>query len=87
MARLSKVEGTGLHPSGQTHDEIDNARTFYFEEPDGPIFQINTYGRTVTRTKPGKLSQTLQLTRVSARQLIAQLEDAFPGILEESANK
>ncbi len=31
---------------------------------------------------PGKKSQTTQLSRDAARQLIKQLTEAFPGILE-----
>ncbi len=83
MARLTEIVEKGLQQSGRRHDEIDNAETFHFEEEGKSIFQINTYGRTEVRDVPGKLSQTIQLTRPAARQLIAQLQAAFPQILQD----
>jgi len=47
---------------------------------DGKAFvQINTYGRP-DRKYPEKESQSLQFNEHSARQLVAALKEAFPGI-------
>jgi len=83
MARLTRIAEDGQQQEGRNHDEIDNTRSFHFEENSETIFQINTYGRTELRDIPGKLSQTIQLTRPAARQLIAQLQAAYPRILED----
>ena len=80
MALITHIEA-GSAPSGRLHDKIDNARSFYFDKDGDTIFQIDTSGRD-TRKIPGKKSQTIQLSRDAARELILQLREAFPGILD-----
>lgn len=46
-------------------------------EKDGKVFvQIDTYGRD-SRQEPGKVSQSIQLDRGGAEQLISILKNAF----------
>jgi hypothetical protein len=80
MALVTHIEA-GSAVSGRLHDTIDNARSFYFAKDGNTIFQIDTSGRD-TRKIPGKKSQTIQLNRNAARELIFQLREAFPGILD-----
>ncbi len=81
MALITHIE-YGAALSERLHDKIDNARSFYFDIHGDRIFRIDTFGRD-TRMIPGKKSQTIQLNRDAARQLINQLNEAFPGILEQ----
>lgn len=80
MALITHIESVSP-PSERLHDKIDNARSFYFDKNGDRIFQIDTSGRD-TRKLPGKKSQTIQLTREAARELILYLREAFPGILD-----
>ena len=57
------------------HEEVEAKYAAY--EIDGRAFvQINTYG-TSDREFPGKLSQSIQLDRTGAEQLVAILTKAF----------
>ena len=57
------------------HDDVEASYSTF--ERDGKGFvQINTYGRK-TRMNPGKQSQTIQLDRDGAVQLISILQKAF----------
>jgi hypothetical protein len=59
----------------QLHEEVEARWTSY--EIDGVSFvQINTYGRP-TRELRGKLSQTIQLDRAAAEQLVGILRHSF----------
>jgi hypothetical protein len=59
----------------QLHEEVD-ARWISYEIDGVGFVQINTYGRP-TRELPGKLSQTIQLDRGAAEQLVAILRRSF----------
>lgn len=50
-----------------------------FPGPDGPILQLDTYGST-ERQIEGKVSQTLQIDRTAAEQLMKLLRTAFPSL-------
>ena len=45
----------------------------------GAFITLSTYG-SVTRKKVGGVSQTIQLDRRAASQLVLILKDAFPGV-------
>lgn len=49
-----------------------------FESERGTVLQLDTFG-TEARKDKGKLSQTIQLDAISARELVRILESAFPG--------
>ncbi len=57
------------------HEEVE-ARYSVFERDGRGIVQINTYGRK-DRDIPGKVSQTIQLERDSAKQLVDILTKHF----------
>jgi hypothetical protein len=57
------------------HDEIE-AKYAVFQKDGQGFVQINTYGRS-TRDIPGKVSQSLQMDRQGAEQLIEILRKAF----------
>jgi hypothetical protein len=57
------------------HEEID-AKYCVFEKDDAVFVQIDTFG-TKHRANPGKKSQTIQLDRRGATELIAVLRAAF----------
>jgi len=80
VALITHIEA-GFSANGRIRDKIDNAKSFYFDKDRDRIFQIDTFGRD-TRKMPGKKSQTIQLSRDAARELIFQLREAFPGILQ-----
>ena len=74
MALIRDFEPLDLERK-QLHQEVDARWTSY--EIDGVGFvQINTYGRP-DREFPEKLSQTIQLDRRAAEQLVAILRKAF----------
>ena len=57
------------------HDTVD--ATYYTHDSDGrKLLQISTFGRP-SRDLPGKLSQTIQLDEVAARQLFNILKSTF----------
>jgi len=72
VTRFEKVPGEGrLHPTSVV------AKVKTFGDPSRtPIVQIDTMGSN-EREIPGKLSQTLQLTEDSARQLFEILRDTY----------
>ncbi|MEZ5924356.1 MAG: methionyl-tRNA formyltransferase [Hyphomicrobiaceae bacterium] len=57
------------------HDEIEATYTV-FEKDGRVLLQIDSYGRE-NREKPGKKSQTMQLDRQGASQLLAILRREF----------
>jgi hypothetical protein len=57
------------------HEEVV-ARYATFQKDDRAFVQINTYGRA-TRQIPDKVSQSIQLDRDGAQQLVAILKTAF----------
>jgi hypothetical protein len=46
---------------------------------DGPLLQLNTYGSD-TRASGKKVSQTIQLDRAAAEELMRILTTTFPGL-------
>jgi hypothetical protein len=74
MARIAKFEEGGLQRIS-LHDPI--SATYFLQELDGrKLFQLNTAGRP-TRDKPGKTSQSIQLDRAGAEQLVSILRRHF----------
>lgn len=72
VTRFEKVQGAGrLHPT----QVVAKVKTFG-DASKAPIVQIDTMGSN-DREIPGKLSQTIQLTEDSARQLYEILRDAY----------
>lgn len=72
----SLSKGTSVvarHPSSvdATYQVISDAT--------GTLLHVSTYGSD-DRMSPPKVSQTLQLDRTVAMQLLAVLREAFPGI-------
>jgi hypothetical protein len=53
---------------------------------DGPLLQLSTYGSD-GRQSEKKVSQTLQLDRERAAELLQIIKKAFPDIKEDSAPK
>jgi hypothetical protein len=80
VALITHLESISA-PSERLHDKIDNAKSFHFCKDGEIIFQIDPSGRD-TRRIHGKKSQTIQLNRDAARELVLQLRAAFPGILD-----
>jgi len=72
VTRFEKVPGNGrLHPTQVV------AKVKTFGDPGrAPIIQIDTMGSN-EREIPGKLSQTIQLTEDSARQLFDIIRNAY----------
>ncbi len=74
MALVTKLLPLELERT-ELHREVEARYATY--EMDGRAFiQINTYGRP-DRQFPGKVSQTIQLDRKAAQQLIAILKKSF----------
>jgi hypothetical protein len=74
MALVSRFE-EGRLQRFTLHDEI--SATYYLHELDGrKLFQMNTMGRD-TRDVPGKVSQSIQLDKAGAQELIAILSRHF----------
>ena len=71
VKRFGKLEGE----RHQLHDEVE-ARYAVFERDGRSFVQINTYGRS-TREVPDKVSQSIQLDRDGAEQLVAILRKQF----------
>ena len=61
----------------EQHEEVHKCTYTSFDGPEGPIFQLSTYGRA-NRGNPDKISQSLQFDREGAKVLIALLMEAFP---------
>jgi hypothetical protein len=59
----------------QLHEEVE-ARYAVFQRDGKGFVQINTYGRP-DREIPGKVSQSIQLDREGAEQLVNILQRAF----------
>jgi hypothetical protein len=58
--------------------------TFHWFIDSGEEFlQLDTYGSD-DRVMPGKVSQSIQLDRAGAQELLAILRQAFPALSEES---
>ena len=72
ITRFEKIPGEGrLHPTNVV------AKVKTFGDPSkAPIVQIDTMGSD-EREIPGKLSQTIQLTEDSARQLFEILRNTY----------
>lgn len=68
LQRISK-DRTSIH-------DVVNASYTVFNEYGRTIFQIDTYGRE-DRECVGKVSQTVQFDKESARMLIEKLQDVF----------
>lgn len=68
MKRICKERNT-------VHDLV-NATYDIFELEGEVFFQLDTYGRT-SREIPGKISQSIQLDRETAKYIIKLLADAF----------
>lgn len=60
---------------GKLHLPVE-AKYAVFKNDGNAFVQIDTYGRP-TRDIPGKVSQSIQLNKKSATQLIEILKDAF----------
>ncbi|PSC06202.1 methionyl-tRNA formyltransferase [Alsobacter soli] len=74
MALIRHFDHQPMERNG-IHDEVEATYTV-FQRDDRTFVQIDTYGRP-DRELPGKKSQTIQLTRESASELIAILSEAF----------
>lgn len=61
--------------TSQLHKPVE-ARIATFKRDGLAYIQINTYGRP-DREIPGKVSQTIQLNEVSAKQLIEEIDRCF----------
>ncbi len=75
MALVTEIQWDGLQ-AGNLHDKITDVRAFCFDDHGERIFQLDTFGRQ-SRKIPGKKSQTVQLDRKAAAQLVNQLREAF----------
>ncbi|MBL8571191.1 MAG: hypothetical protein JNK84_19125 [Phreatobacter sp.] len=72
ITRFEKAPGDGrLHPT----QVVAKVKTFG-DASKSPIVQIDTMGSS-EREIPGKLSQTIQLTEDSARQLFEILRETY----------
>lgn len=77
MALIRKLDERPLHPT-RLHGEVECG--YAIVDIDGePVVQIETYG-SPDRVIPGKVSQSLQLTREGAAELVGVLRRAFPGM-------
>ena len=74
MAKI-KTFTKGERDRYSTHDEIE-AEYFSFDRDGRRLFQIDIYGRE-KRQIPGKTSQTIQLDKDAAQQLISILKKEF----------
>lgn len=61
--------------SSQLHKPVE-ARIASFKHDGAGYIQINTYGRP-DREVPGKVSQTIQLNKTSAQQLLDEIRSCF----------
>ena len=67
------ASGSRRHPTAvDCHWQIIN-------EPDGALLQLSTYGSDSRQSEP-KVSQTLQLDRTSAAELLRIVNVAFPDL-------
>jgi hypothetical protein len=80
MPLLTVIRSVKLPARTSRQGTIDNAESFHFCDNDNRNFQLNTHGSKEHQFK-GKRSQTIQLDRKAAAGLIAQLREAFPGIV------
>lgn len=48
-------------------------------DPQGSLFHLSTYGSDARVSEP-KVSQTIQIDRAMAAELIEALREAFPGL-------
>ena len=71
VRKFKKLDGERY----QLHSEVE-ARYAAFERDGKAFFQVNTYGRE-DREMPGKVSQTIQLDRDGAAQLVEILRKTF----------
>ena len=77
MALISRFEERPLDPR-RIHGEV--LCGYGIATVEGRrIIQLETYGSS-QRTMPGKVSQSIQLDEVAARDLKRLLERAFPGL-------
>ncbi|MGD9783811.1 MAG: methionyl-tRNA formyltransferase [Hyphomicrobiaceae bacterium] len=74
MALIRKFERKNRERNS-LHDEI-SATYSVFEKDGRVLLQIDMYGRE-TREKPGKQSQTIQLDRCGAEELLRILKREF----------
>jgi hypothetical protein len=74
VERFERFERKSMERNS-VHEPID-AKFTSFDSGEQRYLQIDTYGRA-TREMPGKLSQTIQLNKQSAQELIAIIRQEF----------
>jgi hypothetical protein len=75
MALITKFERKP-EVEGQLHKGVIGHFKVFSHDGQQPVLQIDTYG-TAAREKPGKLSQTIQLSESSAKELWALLGETY----------
>jgi hypothetical protein len=75
IVRFKEIEATGR---SRPHSEVDCGYSF-LTATTGRVVQLDTYGSD-SREIPGKVSQSFQVDRDGAAQLVAILQRAFPDL-------
>jgi hypothetical protein len=78
VALIASFEPIGAGATGRVHGEV-NCGWAIFESGGQRYLQLDTYGSR-TRAIPGKVSQSIQLDEMGARELVRLLAKAFPGV-------
>ena len=78
MARVIRFKEMEVSGRSRPHTEVDCGFSF-LAAPTDRVVQLDTYGSDL-RAIPGKVSQSLQLDKDGAAQLIAILRRAFPDL-------
>jgi hypothetical protein len=65
--------------TGRVHDPVDCGYRAFSAQGGRVILQLETYGRS-SRAEPGKVSQSLQLDELAARELIRIVRRSFPSL-------
>jgi hypothetical protein len=68
MALIKKLEKIEKQRNS-VHDEVEGAYTIFTDSKGNKILQIDTYGSTNRQLK-GKVSQSIQLSKESAKELL-----------------
>lgn len=76
MARIRHLT-RDERPMGREHPTEVDCRWQVIQGPNGPaLFQLSTYGSDHRQSEP-KVSQTIQIDRDTAAELVARLRETF----------
>lgn len=75
MARVEHLQEKTMERN-RVHETVEATFTVFVDEDGAKYLQIDTYG-TAHRAIPGKVSQSIQFTKESIRQLRAIIEREF----------